>query len=69
MIGRTLTNQLVERIALFFRDRMASGRGKDAALDLMMRVRGILKVDDEAVVSVSELEATPSETAADKPHG
>ncbi|HYZ45187.1 MAG TPA: hypothetical protein VE667_10030 [Xanthobacteraceae bacterium] len=42
--------------------------GKDAALDLMMRVRGILNVDDEAVVSVSEHEATPSETAADEPH-
>ena len=48
---------------------MASGRRKDAALDLMMRVRGILNVDDDAVVSVSEHEATPSETAADEPHG
>jgi hypothetical protein len=33
---------------------MASGRGKDAALDLMIRARAILGVDDDAVVSVSE---------------
>jgi hypothetical protein len=56
-------------MALIFRDRMASGRRKDAALDLMMRARGILNVDDDAVVSVSEDEATPSETGADEPHG
>ena len=56
-------------MALIFRDRMASGRRKDAALDLMMRVRGILNVDDEAVVSVSEHETTPSETTTDEPHG
>jgi hypothetical protein len=33
---------------------MASQRRKDAALDLMVRARGILNVDDDAVVSVSE---------------
>jgi hypothetical protein len=33
---------------------MASQRRKDAALDLMIRARGILNVDDDAVVSVSE---------------
>ena len=40
-------------MALLFRNR-PSGRRKDAALDLMMRARGILNVDDDAVVSVSE---------------
>ncbi len=33
---------------------MASQGRKDAALDLMIRARGILNVDDDAVVSVSE---------------
>jgi hypothetical protein len=33
---------------------MASQRRKDAALDLMIRARGILNVDEDAVVSVSE---------------
>jgi hypothetical protein len=33
---------------------MASGRRKDAALDLMIRARGILNVDEDAVVSVSQ---------------
>jgi hypothetical protein len=33
---------------------MASQRRRDAALDLMIRARGILSVDDDAVVSVSE---------------
>jgi hypothetical protein len=41
-------------MALFFRNRMASQGRKDAALDLMIRARGILNVDDDAVVSVSE---------------
>ena len=40
-------------MALFCPNR-TSGRRKDAALDLMMRARGILNVDDDAVVSVSE---------------
>ena len=33
---------------------MASQRRKDAALDLMIRARGILNANDDAVVSVSE---------------
>ena len=33
---------------------MAAARRKDATLDLMIRARGILNVDDDAVVSVSE---------------
>ena len=33
---------------------MASQRRKDAALDQMIRARGILNVDEDAVVSVSE---------------
>jgi hypothetical protein len=33
---------------------MASERRRDAALDLMIRARGILSVEDDAVVSVSE---------------
>jgi hypothetical protein len=33
---------------------MASQRRKDAALDLMICARGILNVDEDAVVSVSE---------------
>lgn len=40
-------------MALLFRNR-PSERRKDAAFDLMMRARGILNVDDDAVVSVSE---------------
>jgi hypothetical protein len=41
-------------MAPFFRNRMASQRRKDAALDLMVRARGILNAGDDAVVSVSE---------------
>jgi len=41
-------------MAPFFRNRMASQRRKDAALDLMICARGILNVDEDAVVSVSE---------------
>ena len=41
-------------MALFFRRRMASGRRKDAALELMIQARTILGVEDDAVVSVSE---------------
>jgi hypothetical protein len=41
-------------MALFFRRRTASGRRKDAALDLMIQARAILGVEDDAVVSVSE---------------
>jgi hypothetical protein len=41
-------------MALFFRSRMASDRRKDAAFDLMMKARAILRTDDETVVSVSE---------------
>jgi hypothetical protein len=41
-------------MALFFNNRMASARRKDAALELMMRARTILRVGDDAVVSVSE---------------
>jgi hypothetical protein len=41
-------------MAPFFRNRMASQRRKDAALDLMVRARGILNADEDAVVSVSE---------------
>jgi hypothetical protein len=33
---------------------MAVQRRRDAALDLMIRARGILNVDDDTVVSVSE---------------
>ena len=32
---------------------MASQRRKDAALDLMIRARGILNVDDDVVVSAA----------------
>jgi hypothetical protein len=38
-------------MAPFFRNRIASERRKDAALDLMIRPRGILNVDDDASVS------------------
>jgi hypothetical protein len=41
-------------MALFFNNRMASARRKDAALELMTRARTILCVGDDAVVSVSE---------------
>jgi hypothetical protein len=41
-------------MAPFFRNRMASERRRGAALDLTVRARGILNVDDDAVVSVSE---------------
>ena len=40
-------------MAPFFRNRMASQRRKDAALDLMIRARGILNVDDDVVVSAA----------------
>ena len=36
----------------FFRSRMASQRRKDAAFDLMIRARGILNLDEDAVASV-----------------
>ena len=41
-------------MAPFFRNRIAAGRRKDAVLDLMIRARAILDIDDDAVVSVSE---------------
>jgi hypothetical protein len=41
-------------MALFFRERMASERRKDAALDLVMKARAVLRVDDDTVVSISE---------------
>ena len=41
-------------MAPFFRNRMAAARRKDAALDLMIRARGILEVEEDTVVSVSE---------------
>jgi hypothetical protein len=41
-------------MAPYFRSRMASERRKEAALDLTVRARSILSVDDNAVVSVSE---------------
>jgi hypothetical protein len=41
-------------MAPFFRNRMTSERRRAAALDLTMRARGILNVNDDAVVSVSE---------------
>jgi hypothetical protein len=41
-------------MAPFLRNRMASERRRDAALDLTIRARGILNVNDDAVVSVSE---------------
>jgi hypothetical protein len=41
-------------MAPFFRNRLASQRRKDATLDLMIRARGILSIDDDTVVSVSE---------------
>jgi hypothetical protein len=41
-------------MAPFFRNRMASQQRRDAALDLMIRARGILSVDDDTVVSVNE---------------
>jgi hypothetical protein len=41
-------------MALFFRNRTASARRKEAALDLMIEARAILGVDDDTVVSVSE---------------
>ena len=41
-------------MALFLRNRMASNQRKDAAFELMMKARAILRTDDEAVVSVSE---------------
>jgi hypothetical protein len=40
-------------MALFFRSRMTSKRAREAALDLTVRACGILRVDDDAVVSVS----------------
>jgi hypothetical protein len=41
-------------MALLFRNRTASARRKDAALDLMIEARVILGVDGDTVVSVSE---------------
>jgi hypothetical protein len=41
-------------MALLFRNRTASARRKDAALDLMIQARAILGVDGDTVVSVSE---------------
>jgi hypothetical protein len=41
-------------MALFFRNRTTSNRRKDAAFDLMMKARAILRIDDETVVSISE---------------
>ena len=41
-------------MTLFFRNRTASPRRKDAALALTLQARAILGVDDDAVVSVSE---------------
>jgi hypothetical protein len=37
-----------------FRNRTASARRKDAALDLMIQARAILGLDGDTVVSVSE---------------
>jgi hypothetical protein len=39
-------------MAPFFRNRMAAARRKDSALALMIRARGVLNVDEDAVVSV-----------------
>jgi hypothetical protein len=41
-------------MALFFRNRMASNRRKDAVFELMAKARAILRPDDDTVVSVSE---------------
>jgi hypothetical protein len=41
-------------MALFFRNRAASVRRKEAAFDLMVEARAILDLDDDTVVSVSE---------------
>jgi hypothetical protein len=41
-------------MALLFRNRATSARRKQASLELMMQARVILKVEDDAVVSVSE---------------
>jgi hypothetical protein len=41
-------------MALRFRNRTASARRKDAALDLMIQVRAVFGLDGDTVVSVSE---------------
>jgi hypothetical protein len=41
-------------MALLFRNRRASSRGKEAAIELMMQARTMLGVDNEVVVSVSQ---------------
>jgi hypothetical protein len=41
-------------MALLFGNRAASARRKQVSLELMMQARAILKVEDDAVVSVSE---------------
>jgi hypothetical protein len=41
-------------MALLFRNRTASARGKDAAIELMLQARTMLSVDERTVVSVSQ---------------